>query len=121
MHNVPALSTRRWGSLPIEKSFGKRPPGAAASSTRIGEWKGETVLTVKEAAKRMSVSAATVYSLCATRQLRHTRIGLGRGKIVITEEAVDEYLKGREVGPASPEPISPPRPPVKLRHLHLPS
>ena len=79
------------------------------------------MLTVKQAAGRMGVSAATVYSLCASRQLRHTRIGLGRGKIAITEEAVAEYMRGREVGPEPPKPPPPPRPRIKFQHLQIPS
>jgi excisionase family DNA binding protein len=81
------------------------------------------MLTVKAAAGKMGVSAALVYALCASRQLRHSRVGLGRGKIVISEEAVSEYLRVRESGPVEPEP--PPErqrfrhPP--LRHVHLPS
>jgi excisionase family DNA binding protein len=79
------------------------------------------LLNVKQAAERMGVSAATVYLLCARRRLRHTRIGLGRGKIAIAEEAVDEYLKGREVGPEAPKPTPAPRPRVRFEHLRFPS
>jgi excisionase family DNA binding protein len=81
----------------------------------------EAVLTVKQAAERMGVSAATVYLLCASRRLRHTRVGLRRGKIAITEHAVEEYLKGREVGPASPKPPPAPRPRIRFEHLKIPS
>jgi excisionase family DNA binding protein len=79
------------------------------------------LLTVKQAAGRMGVSAATVYLLCASRRLRHSRVGLGRGKIAIPEEAIDEYLKGREVGPATPKPPPAPRPRVRFEHLRFPS
>src|SRR5690349_10036373 len=91
-----------------------------AAGIRNGEV-GDAVLTVKQAALRMGVSAATVYLLCGTRRLRHTRVGLGRGKISITEEAVEEYLKGREVGPKKPEPPPVPRPRVRFEHLQIPS
>jgi excisionase family DNA binding protein len=57
------------------------------------------VFTVKEAAERLGVSAALVYALCAAKKLRHSRVGLGRGKIVIGEDAIAEYLRGRERGP----------------------
>jgi hypothetical protein len=40
----------------------------------------------------MGVSSAIVYALCTARQLRHSRVGLGRGKIVIAEEAVAEEI-----------------------------
>jgi excisionase family DNA binding protein len=83
------------------------------------------MLTVKEAATRMGISSATVYALCTARQLRHSRVGLGRGKIVILEVAVAEYLRARESGPAQLEP--PPVPPqhrkpqpLRLEHLRLP-
>jgi excisionase family DNA binding protein len=53
-------------------------------------------LTVKEAAQVLRLSAATVYALCSKRQLRHQRVGVGRGKILIPPEAIEEYLaKGR--------------------------
>lgn len=79
------------------------------------------LLNVKEAAERLNVSAATIYLLCASRRLRHSRVGLGRGKISITEEAVAEYLKGREVGPELPKPPPSHRPRVKYEHLRFPS
>ncbi len=49
-------------------------------------------LTVKEAAPRLGLSAASVYALCAARKLRHRRVGVGKGKIVIPPDAIDEYL-----------------------------
>ena len=78
-------------------------------------------MTVKEAAERLGVSCQTIYQLCAARRLRHSRVGLGRGKITISEEAVAEYLRGREVGPEPPKPPPPPRPRIKFRHLQIPS
>jgi excisionase family DNA binding protein len=75
------------------------------------------MFTVKEAAARLGVSAALVYALCAARKLRHSRVGLGRGKIVIGEDAIAEYLRAREAVPAE---ALPPRRKVKLAHLVLP-
>lgn len=49
-------------------------------------------LTVKEAAPQLRLSVASVYALCAGRKLRHQRVGVGRGKIVIPADAIDEYL-----------------------------
>lgn len=77
------------------------------------------MLSVRQAAERLGCSAAIVYALCATRRLRHSRVGLRRGKIAISEEAIAEYLKGREAGPEQPEPPPPPRPKVCFEHLHL--
>lgn len=50
------------------------------------------LLTVKEAALQLGVSAATVYGLCRQGRLRHTRIGLKRGVIRISDDALKEYL-----------------------------
>ncbi len=65
-----------------------------------------TLLTVKEAAAELRLSPATVYALCAARKLRHQRVGLGRGKILIPPDAVTEYLtkgtvKSTETHPAA--------------------
>jgi hypothetical protein len=79
------------------------------------------MLTVKSAAARMGVSTAIVYGLCAGRLLRHSRVGLGRGKIVISEEAIAEYLRSHESGPEAPKPIALPRRTIALRHLQLPN
>jgi len=51
-----------------------------------------TPLTVREAAPLLRLSQASVYALCAAKKLRHQRVGLGRGKIVIPPESIDEYL-----------------------------
>ena len=77
------------------------------------------MFTVKEAAGRLGVSAALVYSLCAARKLRHSRVGMGRGKIVIGEDAIAEYLRARESGPGEQAPPKPRRK-VKLSHLVMP-
>jgi excisionase family DNA binding protein len=63
-------------------------------------------LTVRQAAERLGVSAGTVYALCSARRLRHSRVGLGRGKIAISEEAVAEYLKQAEVAPVTAAPAA---------------
>jgi excisionase family DNA binding protein len=63
-------------------------------------------MTVKMAAERLNVSIATVYALCAHRQIRFSRVGLGRGKITISEAAIAEYLQAREVAPQiGPPPV----------------
>jgi excisionase family DNA binding protein len=64
--------------------------------------------SVAEAAKELGISRALVYALCARRRLRHERIGLGRGKIVIAEAALQEFRRSVTVGTeretASPSP-----------------
>jgi excisionase family DNA binding protein len=76
------------------------------------------LLTVKLAAERLGVSPALVYALCARGEIRHERHGLGRGIIRISEEALDDYRRGREVAPKATDP-APRRRRVKLKHLRL--
>jgi excisionase family DNA binding protein len=80
------------------------------------------MVSVKGAAAQMGVSSAIVYALCAAGRLRHSRVGLRRGKIVISEEAISDYLRSTERGPAQVEVLSvAPRAlksrPIDLRHL----
>ena len=55
------------------------------------------LLTVKQAASTLGVSAALIYSLCQMKKLRHERHGLRRGVIRIPEDAIEEYRKTRSV------------------------
>ena len=73
-------------------------------------------MTVKQAAGRLEVSAATVYGLVAAGKLRCHRIGLGRGAIRISEAHVVQYLEGAEPTPRSVLGPAPARQ-VKLKHL----
>jgi excisionase family DNA binding protein len=77
-----------------------------------------TLLTVKQAAQALNLSQSTVRALCGRRKLRHERHGVGRGKVLIPEDAVEEYRASVTVraGAATPPPA---RPPVTLRHLRL--
>jgi excisionase family DNA binding protein len=54
--------------------------------------------TVKEAAEYLGLSASLIYGLCSRRKLRHERHGLGRGKILIPADALDEYRRSVTVG-----------------------
>lgn len=65
-----------------------------------------TRLTVKEAAAELRLSPATVYALCAARLLRHQRVGVGRGRILIPPDAVTEYLAKGTVKPADAHPAA---------------
>ena len=58
----------------------------------------DTLLTVAEVATTLRLKPGTVYSLVAARKLRHSRVGLGRGRIVIPADAIEEYLAGTTVG-----------------------
>jgi excisionase family DNA binding protein len=74
-------------------------------------------LTVPEVAKRLKISPATVYQLCASRKLAHVRLGAGRGAIRIKEEDLLAFLAGRTVRPE--EPAAPLPTQVKLKHLKI--
>jgi len=64
-------------------------------------------LTVREAARRLGVKPGLVYSLIASKQLGHVRIGHGRGVLRVPEEALTAYLERQTVVPkdAVPPPV----------------
>jgi excisionase family DNA binding protein len=78
------------------------------------------LLTCREVAERLRVSVAVVYTRSSTRQIRHERIGTGRGRLFIPEDAVEEYRRARTVPPAARvgEAVGP-RHPVRLKNLRL--
>lgn len=75
---------------------------------------------VRGVAEVLGVSAQTVYQLCARKRLRHVRVGVGRGTIRVPASALQAFIAGATVGPASPVAGTPQaattRPP-KLRHV----
>jgi excisionase family DNA binding protein len=74
-------------------------------------------VNVKQAAARLEVSVATMYSLVASGKLKHYRIGTGRGVVRIAEEHLAEFLKRAEPKAATaPDPL---RPAPRLKHLRL--
>src|SRR5437016_1214012 len=62
--------------------------------------------TVKDAAPLLRLSPASVYALCAAKKLRHQRVGVGRGKIVIPPDAITEYLAKGTVPNAEAHPAA---------------
>lgn len=64
-------------------------------------------MTAKEAAEYIGVSLSTVYELCEARRLGHSKVGLGRRKIVIPKEDADAYLASCRVDPVDPAEPSP--------------
>ena len=50
------------------------------------------LLTVTEAAERLSVSVSCIYQLVENDKLPHHRIGLGRGAIRFSEADLDGFL-----------------------------
>ena len=73
-------------------------------------------LTVNEAAASLRLSPASVYSLCSRKLLRHQRVGVGRGKILIPTDAIAEYLAKGAVESSETVPDAPALK-LKLRHL----
>jgi excisionase family DNA binding protein len=67
-----------------------------------------------EAAEKLGVSASTVYGLVASGKLKHSRVGVRRGVIRISEEQLAEYLQTAE-----PLKVQLPASPVRLKHLRL--
>lgn len=56
-------------------------------------------MTVKQVAQQLGISQSLVYGLIAAGKIRHSRFGIGRGTIRITQEALDEYRRAAEVKP----------------------
>ena len=55
------------------------------------------MLRVKDVARILDVSPASVYALCAAGKLRHYRIGAARGALRFEKKAVDDYLAAARV------------------------
>jgi excisionase family DNA binding protein len=66
------------------------------------------VYSVAEAAAELGISRNLVYMLCQCRRIRHERHGLGKGKIVIPADALEEYRQRVTVPPEGQEALSPP-------------
>ena len=75
------------------------------------------LLTVTEAAERLSVSVSCVYRLVERDKLPHHRIGFGRGAIRFTETDLSVFLEACRYG-ANPQPARPSRP-RQLKHIKL--
>ena len=68
-------------------------------------------MTVAEAAEQLGCKPGLAYKLCALGKLGYSRLGFGRGKIVISARQLDEYSRRCEVvavphGFKEPEPRS---------------
>jgi excisionase family DNA binding protein len=72
------------------------------------------LLTVRQAAEQLGVSQSLVYGLISSRQLRHCRIGNGRGTLRIPVDAIGEYLARCTFDVKEEKPAAPP---VKLKYL----
>jgi excisionase family DNA binding protein len=77
------------------------------------------LLSVREAAEALGVSAALIYTLCARRRLRHERHGLGRGTIRIPQEGLEAYRQSVTVEAEGGAASVPPSPKMRLKHLDV--
>jgi excisionase family DNA binding protein len=59
-------------------------------------------MDVQEAARRLEVSASTVYGLCGQGRMPHSRVGLRRGVIRISEDDMRVFLEGCRAEQATP-------------------
>ena len=77
------------------------------------------LLTIKEAAEILRCSPGTVYAMVAAKKLDVVRVGVGRGKILIPSEYVENF--GRRVVVEKPPEVVPvtARRREKPRHLDL--
>ncbi len=108
----------------MNRSRGLKSGWASGWASAGKAWCPVALLTVKQAAERLSLNPATVYALCASRKLPHARIGVGRGTIRIREEDLDAFLERATVRPGPPAAPSSPKagpkpPPVTLKNLSL--
>ena len=106
----------------------KRGPSNEGSMDRAGTpfTRGrrmqERLLTVRETADALRVSAGTLYALCARKEIRHERVGMGRGKILLPESAIEEFRQARTTATRAGARVDTPppvRPPVTLKHLRF--
>jgi excisionase family DNA binding protein len=64
----------------------------------------DELLTARQAAERLGVTAETIYALCRANRLAHYRIGAGGGSIRIRPSDLRRYLRGCRVESAVPAP-----------------
>jgi excisionase family DNA binding protein len=73
------------------------------------------MLTVKQVAARLRISASLVYSWCEDHLLPHYRMGGKgkRGKILIEEVVLDAFLQSRKVEFGADSPV------LDLKHISI--
>jgi excisionase family DNA binding protein len=102
-----------------DSNANRRGPGKRRAAARSGVPETESFFSVAEAAAELRLSEQTVYGLCQRRKIRHERHGLGRGKILIPADALDEYRRRCTVDVLEEPTKARTRQPVKLKHLSL--
>lgn len=69
-------------------------------------------MSVADAAKYLGLDRTSVYRMCDARKIRHRRMGLNGGRIVLDRADLDAYLESCVV-----EPNPPAAEPFQFRHL----
>lgn len=52
-------------------------------------------LSIAEAAEALGVASSTVRTMISTGQLKATRVGIGKGKWLVSRQALDDLLAGK--------------------------
>ena len=92
----------------------------ASGSTCTCSGAAMTMMKVGDVAKRLNCSPSLVYALIESGRLKCHVIGNGRqGGKRVSEEQLQEYLRGTEKGGEARAPGKPPAKPIKLRHLEV--
>jgi excisionase family DNA binding protein len=60
------------------------------------------LLSVQQAAERLTVCPSTIYTLCGQRKLAHIRVGARRGTIRIDEADLAAFMENCKVSEQSP-------------------
>jgi excisionase family DNA binding protein len=66
---------------------------------------------VADAAAYLGLDRSTIYRLCQLRRIRHRRLGLNGGRILLDREDLDAYLDTSVVE------VGPPAEPFQFKHL----
>ena len=72
-------------------------------------------MTVREASRKIGISASKLYQLASSRKIGHYRIG---GKIVFSDDDIAAFLNGCRVGVVATVSATP-QPRLRLKHLNL--
>jgi len=72
-------------------------------------------LTVAEVADRLRLSRKAVRAMIERRELPASKVGGGRGRYLVTVDALADYLTGCELGPPPERPTPDPAPAVGAR------
>ncbi len=53
--------------------------------------------TAQSTAKQLGIGLSTLYDLARQRKIPHRRVGLGRGRLMFTDQDIQEYLASCKV------------------------